>query len=110
MPRHTERRREIQRLFALRESEGLTLRALADRSGIPVGTLSWWSHQLRREAPSHGFAKVSVTAPEEVTATVSTPHPAEVVLRHPDGIAVELRGDVADRVVDGLLGRLERWS
>ena len=39
----------MERLLSERDSKGLSLRALSDRSGIPVGTLSWWSHKLRDE-------------------------------------------------------------
>jgi len=51
-----ERRREIERWLALREREGLTFRALAERRGNPVGTLAWCAWRARKEQSS---AKVS---------------------------------------------------
>ena len=32
-----------------REREGLTMRALSERSGVPLSTLSCWASKLRRE-------------------------------------------------------------
>jgi len=32
-----------------REREGLTMRALPERSGVPLQTLSYWASKLRRE-------------------------------------------------------------
>ena len=45
------RREEMAALFAQREEQGLSLRALSRRSGIPLGTLSWWNWRLRQEPP-----------------------------------------------------------
>ena len=42
------RRELVEGLLAEREREGLTLSALARRSGIPVGTLAGWSWRLRK--------------------------------------------------------------
>jgi len=36
-------------LLEEREREGLTMRALAERSGVPLSTLSRWASKLRRE-------------------------------------------------------------
>ena len=36
-------------LLEEREREGLTMRSLAERSGVPVQTLSYWASKLRRE-------------------------------------------------------------
>jgi len=47
-----ERRREIGRCLALREREGLTFRALPERSGIPSGTLAWWAWRARKQQSS----------------------------------------------------------
>jgi hypothetical protein len=67
MARETARRRQMRKLLRLREREGLSLRAIAERSGIPVGTLSWWSHELRHssgeaEEREVSFAEVVVTS------------------------------------------------
>jgi hypothetical protein len=34
-------------LLARRERDGLSLRELSEETGIPFGTLSWWSWRLR---------------------------------------------------------------
>ena len=36
-------------LLSRREQDGLSLRRLAEESGIPVGTLAWWSWRLRQD-------------------------------------------------------------
>lgn len=108
MAKREDRRREMQRLLSLRESEGLSLRTLADRSGIPVGTLSWWSHHLRQTEPENVFAEVRVVdLGTDRAACGSVP---EVVVRHDDGVTVELGGHAAQQVVDRVLACLERWS
>ena len=35
-------------LFARRERDGLSLRELSEATGIPLGTVSWWSWRLRQ--------------------------------------------------------------
>ena len=44
----TAREREMRRLAAAGEREGLTLRELAARAGMPAGTLAWWRSEIRR--------------------------------------------------------------
>lgn len=41
------RRKEMAALLARRERDGLSLRELSEETGIPFGTLSWWSWRLR---------------------------------------------------------------
>jgi len=72
-----ERRREIGRWLALREREGLTFRALAERSGIPVGTLAWWAWRARKQQSSatgsQRFVEVGVvdeSRPGAITASL----------------------------------------
>ena len=62
-------------LFARRERDGLSLRALAKETGIPVGTLSWWSWRLRQEQEdeppeSAGFVELCVARPSSATGDV----------------------------------------
>lgn len=62
-------------LFARRERDGLSLRALAKETGIPTGTLSWWSWRLRQEQTdetheSTGFVELSVTRPPSAAGDV----------------------------------------
>jgi hypothetical protein len=96
----------MEQLLALRDSEGLSLRCLSDQSGVPVGTLSWWSHRLRQEARP-GFTEVQIGR-DHVTTMEPSAAP-EIVVRHPDGVAVELRGVAADRVVAHMLARIDGW-
>lgn len=97
-------------LLALREREGLSLRELASETGIPVGTLSWWSHRLRQEA-KRGFAEVRVT-PANVSPAMGGPAPADGMLRLrlPGGVVAEFEGELADRVSGALLESMARWS
>jgi len=48
MARAKRGREEVEKWCALREREGLSLRALSERSGIPAGTLGWWNHELKK--------------------------------------------------------------
>lgn len=101
MSKRTQRRREIERWLSRREAEGLTLRELSVRSGIPVGTLAWWSHRLRNEQAEPEFVDLGVVelSPPDVLES-SAP---ELVLRRVDGLVVEARGRIADRLAERLL-------
>lgn len=73
-------------LLARRESDGLSLRALSEETGIPLGTLSWWSWRLRQVATSPpaadgGFVELVATAPSRGS---------DVVLRLDNGVEVEV--------------------
>jgi len=54
-------------LLSRREQDGLSLRCLAEESGIPVGTLAWWSWRLRQDdgrsdnEGKRGFVEVVAT-------------------------------------------------
>ena len=108
MSKRMKRRREIERLFALRDRQGLTLRELADRSGIPVGTLSWWSYRLRAEE-SAGFTEVRLSPGGAVTDEAGEAR-SVVRLHMPAGLIAEFEGDVADRAATSLIESLVRWS
>lgn len=108
MLKREDRRREMRHLLSLRESEGLSLRALSQRTGIPIGTLSWWSHHLRQAEPMPRFAEVRVVDAEEPQPALGSG--ATVVLRHETGMTIELRGAAAHRIVDQVLACLDRWS
>lgn len=74
-------------LLARREREGLSLRQLAEESGIPSGTLSWWSWQLRQrptkaECQSPAFVEVMASAARD---------DGQVVVRLGNGLEVEVR-------------------
>jgi len=44
----TAREHEVRELLAAGERDGLSVRAMAERAGMPPGTLSWWRGDLRR--------------------------------------------------------------
>ena len=101
MSNRSSRRAEIERLFALREAEGLSLRELSEHSGIPVGTLGRWSSQLRRSKQS-AFQEVHVR--DSIAVTAVADQPVALRLRLPSGLVAELDGDLAERVALALLG------
>lgn len=76
-------------LLARRERDGLSLRQLAEQSGIPFGTLSWWSWRLRQPdaSNSNGGGFVEVVASDQRADS-------EVVVRLDNGLAVEARAGI----------------
>jgi transposase-like protein len=52
--KRSDKRARYEALLRRREEEGLTYRELARRSGVPLGTLTWWSQELRREKRDGG--------------------------------------------------------
>lgn len=64
-------RTQMAAMLARRERDGLSLRDLAERSGIPVGTLAWWSWRLRQERRqvddegNRGFVEVVAAAVQQ---------------------------------------------
>ncbi len=109
MSSESPRRREIKRLFALREKQGLTFDELSDHSGIPVGTLRWWSHRLRcGESDTAAFVDLGVIdADAGLTGSESSP---DARLLHPSGLVIELHGEFADQIVSSLLHDVLPWS
>ena len=75
-------------LLARRERDGLTLRELSEESGIPFGTLSWWSWRLRQMSAE---GERGSSAFVEVVAS-SVRNDGEVVVRLDNGLTVEVRG------------------
>jgi transcriptional regulator with XRE-family HTH domain len=86
----TRREREVRRLLAAGERDGLTLREMATRAGVATGTLAWWRSEIRRRDAERA---ASEELPEfvEIAAT-SEP---ELALLH---FEVELRGGRRIRV------------
>ena len=60
----TAREHEVREILAAGERDGLSVRAMADRAGMPPGTLSWWRGDLRRrERLRRAPAVTSLPAP-----------------------------------------------
>ena len=72
-------------LLARRDRDGLSLRELSEESGIPFGTLSWWSWRLR-QAPANATREAGGFV--EVVAAARGGH--EVILRLGDGVEIEV--------------------
>jgi transcriptional regulator with XRE-family HTH domain len=110
MARHASRREEIGRLLAVRERERLSLRALSERSGIPVGTLSWWTHRLRQGSAGAAFREVKVVEADDASGQAAQGTEPELTLRHPSGLVVEIRGALAIQVAGEIVEGIARWS
>ena len=105
MARDDARRDRIRRLLDRREREGLTFRELAERSGIPAGTLGSWAWKLRQEAAAQedtGFV--------ELVEAEDVPTPArasfEIVLEH--GRRILVRAPFDESALARLVALLER--
>lgn len=119
MRKNSSRRREIERLLSLRRSKGLSLplRELSNRSGIPFGTLSWWSHRLRSEAEAAGGGFVELVETGSVAPQASSARTleradarGELRIHHPSGVVVEFSGALAETVTRQLVAELATWS
>lgn len=110
----TVREREMRRLVAAGERDGLTVRECAARAGMAAGTLAWWRSEIvRRDAQrtkrdsEPEFIEV-VAAPERAT------EPSVGLVTGEDGeslpaFELELRGGRRLRVAAGYgLARLVR--
>lgn len=93
----------------LREERGLSLRALSERSGIPVGTLSWWTHQLRAAASRTDFVAVKIRDDEEGREASSGCGASRLRMRLPSGVSLTLDGELAERVVMAVMEGMQRW-
>ena len=78
-------------LLSRRERDGLSLRRLALESGIPVGTLAWWSWRLRQDS---GGDRVVEGGGGFVELVERRPHA-------PDGVVVVLTSGVRVEVASG---------
>jgi hypothetical protein len=92
-------------LFARRERRGLSLRQLSEETGIPVGTLSWWSWRLRDDS------SVDRRAGSDFVEVVPEPGVAvprgAVVVELRNGIRLEVEGDLDVDVLRRLVGALQ---
>ena len=109
MSKDTNRRREMRQLLALRKEKGLTYQELSEHSGIPKGTLVWWSHQLRNEGTDDD-AFVDLGVVDLAGSASSSEGGPDVRLLHPSGLIIELHGELADQVVASVLRDVLGWS
>jgi transcriptional regulator with XRE-family HTH domain len=78
--KHRDRREQMRRLLTRREREGLTYVELGRRTGIPAGTLAWWSSRLRREVQLEPAGFVELVAESGSSAGSDAEGRIEVVL------------------------------
>lgn len=89
-------------LLARRERDGLTLRELSEESGIPFGTLSWWSWRLRQMSAEDARGSSAFV---EVVASGAC-NDSEVVVQLDNGLAVAVRGGADTRWLCELVAAL----
>jgi hypothetical protein len=93
-------------LLARREADGLSLRALSEESGIPFGTLSWWSWRLRQtDAPTPRRRRRRPTPFVELIAA-DPQRSGEIVVRLDNGVVLELHSRVDVAWLRELVGAL----
>ncbi len=82
----TKRGREISKLLAIRDREGLTYDELSARTGLAASTLQWWAWRLRSErGAEYSFAEVEIAEVEAEPEVGS-------------GVSVRISGSVEVRV------------
>ena len=79
-------------LLARRERDGLSLRELSDESGIPIGTLSWWSWRLRHVSNARAVDSGSPNPCGFVELVAAAArHDHDVVVRLGEDLMLEVR-------------------
>jgi transcriptional regulator with XRE-family HTH domain len=86
-------RAEVRRLLELRDSEGLTFKELAERSGVPVHVLNHRASQDRKarhaeEDGAQGF--IEIVSNEEAPSSSLASRSSGIELFLPGGIRVQL--------------------
>lgn len=93
-----KRRKEMAALLARRERDGLSLRALSEEVGIPIGTLAWWSWRLRhgdpREQKPGRFVEI-VSEARHAHSSVVVRVGSEIEIEAPSGIDVTWLSNLA---------------
>ena len=105
------RREEMRRLLVRRERQGLTFQELSEQSGIPAGTLAFWSWKLRQgtgRIPAKardrgGFVELVATRTQDSSDATSS---LEIVLAN--GRHVVVHGEVDEARVLRVVAALER--
>jgi transcriptional regulator with XRE-family HTH domain len=99
----------MERWLRVREREGLSFAEVAQRSGIPVGTLANWAGRLRRSATdvaTEGFVELVAAGDSSGAETAGID---VVTLRSASGARIELRGRFAEQMVARLLEQMGSW-
>lgn len=99
-----DREQRMRALLAEREREGLTFEELSRRSGVPAGTLGWWSAKLRRQRASRSHVEFIELKVSDVVPVPSAK--VEIVTRSERRIVVDL--DANPEHVARLVAALER--
>lgn len=94
----------MRRLIRRRDSEGLSYARLAKETGIPVGTLAWWAHRVRREQERAPAALPTEFV--EVIPTADGRGADEFEVRLPSGIVLQVPADTDRSMVLRLLSAL----
>jgi len=82
----TKRGREISKLLAIRDREGLTYDELSARTGLAATTLQWWAWRLRsEERDSNAFVEVELGEAE-----VAADEDSGVMVRIDAGLEIRL--------------------
>lgn len=87
-PRDTWTPEEARRLFEEHRRTGGPLAEFARRHGITPARLYWWKKRLESE-PASGVTALSLVP---ATVTTTTPDPAAITIRLPNGIGIEATG------------------
>lgn len=110
MAKRLHSRAKIARVLGERDAHGWSYAETSRRTGIPTGTLASWARRLRQERrrSSPQFVEVVAaadpggeSAPGERSAHVSSAR-----IAHPSGMMIELEGEAAMRVAQGILAAL----
>ena len=110
----TAREREMRRLVAAGERDGLTVRETAARAGMIAGTLAWWRSEIVRRDAQRAKREVEPVFIEVVAAEGRASEPSAGLVTGEDGeslpaFELELRGGRRLRVAAGYgLARLVR--
>lgn len=105
----TARGRAMQRLLARWEQSGLSLAEFARRAGLPPGTLGWWRHTLRADAPTPGAGRFLELPVRSALAEAARPAPATFEVVFGDGtvvrVPVAFDAEALDRLLALVVGR-----
>ncbi len=98
-----QNREEMEALLAMRKSEGLTYRELAERSGVPIFTLNYWAMKFRNEN------QVDSTEPELLRVELFEQDvPSAIPIELSGGIRVLVESDFDERHLRRIVNALSQ--